>query len=978
MKRLFLLSFLSFTFLTLSQQYSFIRYGVKEGLAQSQVTDISQDNLGYLWVGTQSGLSQFNGNEFVNYSTEDGLTDNTIHKLYYSNQNNILWIGTPTGITEYKDQKFIPHPFESSKKVNNLLVLHDSLFIATNSGLLIYSNGVFTEYSTHFKIREMTSYNDSLLFCATDKGLFTFNNSEFSEFPDTLINKINYSGITIQENYLILSTTNSGIFKYNLSNSNIFDYPSKHKDLRGVFVDKNEVWSLGNFGLIQIQNDSLVTYYSEKNGLPINNIKRVFKDRENNIWIGTYGKGLLKFSGRSIMSYTIKDGLSSDIVMSIDESKDGNFAFGTYDKGVVSMSNEDVKIISTKDGLNYNTIWTVKYDFNNYCWIGTSRGVNLIKNNSIEKDKVVKGKIRSIVPKNDSLIFFGGKHGLWSKTNNSYEHLLSNGKYDIYKIVCSADKIFLATKNGLFWQYLNEVHTDFNKIELVEESCNTIELDAYQNIWVGTIDGLFIISPDNNIIEYPVDESNFNAKNILGVLKDSNDNMWLSTGNGIYLLNNGNPFNAQLQKYHYSNAEGIPELESNLNALFEDSKGQIWVGTSTALIRIDPNLNEALFTYSEPMLSISSIELFQENFNYSAYSNSLDPLTLTPTSIVLPYNKNHLTFNFIGINLKNPKNVKYSYRLLGAEDTWSPESNNKSATYSFISPGEYEFQLKATNDSINWTEVKSVKIIISPPFYQTWWFIALCLILLTAIIYFIFQIRIRNIEQKKDNEKLKYKNRLRDLEQQSLNASMNRHFIFNSLNSIQYFINSSDKLSANRYLSSFAKLIRKNLDSSTSNNFIVNLQEEIERIKLYLTLEKMRFGDKFNYSINVDPDIDIEMTNVPSMILQPFVENSIIHGVLPLESGESGQIDINIKLELNSIIFEVIDDGVGIDSSLKLKETFTGDHESKGMMITANRIELLQKINGEKLMIIGPFQVNDESGESLGTKVIIKLPIHEN
>lgn len=978
MRKLLFLYFFIVSFTSLSQQYSFIRYGVKEGLAQSQVTDLCQDNLGYLWVGTQSGLSKFDGNEFTNFSIEDGLTDNTIHKLIFSEKTNILWIATPRGITEYKNQKFIAHDFDTNQKINDLLIYNDSLYIATNTGLLVYKNGEFKQYSSQFKIRQIASENDSVIFCATDKGLYTFNNSRFNVFNDSLINQLNYSGISIENNTLILSTISSGVFKYNLSNSNIYKYPSRYNDSRGIFVDNKEVWSLGNFGLIQIQKDSIITYYSENNGLPINNIKRVFKDRENNIWVATYGKGLLKFSGKSIMSYTVKDGLSSDIVMSISESVNGDFTFGTYDKGVVSYTDTEVKTYTTNDGLNYNKIWVVNYDFNNNCWIGTSRGVNYIKDNIIKTDETVKGKIRSIFPNNDSTIYFGGKHGLWCKTNNTYNHLLSNEKYDIYKIVCSTDKIYIATKSGLYWQYINQASSEFIKIELSEESCNTVEIDSYQNIWVGTIDGLYIISPDNNIVEYPVDEANFKAKNILGILNDSNDNMWLSTGNGVYLLKAGNPFNTQLMKYHYSDAEGIPDLESNLNALFEDSEGKIWVGTSTALIRINPKLNEQLFTYSKPELSISSIKLFQEDFNYNNYADSFDSLTLIPNSIRLPHNKNHLTFNFIGINLKNPKNVRYSYRLLGAEDIWSPLSNDKSATYSFISPGEYEFQLKATNDLINWTEVKKVKIIISPPYWQTWWFISLCFIILTAIIYIVFQVRIKSVKQKKDNEKLKYKNRLRELEQQSLNASMNRHFIFNSLNSIQYFINSSDKLSANRYLSSFAKLIRKNLDSSTADNFIVNLQEEIERIKLYLTLEKMRFGEKFNYSINVDPKIDIEMTNVPSMILQPFVENSIIHGVLPLENGENGHIDINIKLELNSIIFEVIDDGVGIDSSLNLKSTFAGDHESKGMIITANRIELLRKINGEKLMIIGPFQVNDEKGESLGTKVIIKLPINED
>src|SRR5690606_13942917 len=160
------------------------------------------------------------------------------------------------------------------------------------------------------------------------------------------------------------------------------------------------------------------------------------------------------------------------------------------------------------------------------------------------------------------------------------------------------------------------------------------------------------------------------------------------------------------------------------------------------------------------------------------------------------------------------------------------------------------------------------------------------------------------------------------------------------------------------------------------NNFIVTLQEESERIELYLTLEKMRFQEKFDYELNVSSSIDTESTEIPSMILQPFVENSIIHGVQPIET--KGLIKINIYEEYNEVVFEVTDDGVGIDNSIRNKKSqgAVGDHEYKGMEITNRRIELLRKLTGENLMIIGPFQMNNEQGECLGTKVIIKMGLN--
>ena len=959
-----------------NQQFSFINYGVKEGLSQSQVTDICQDDLGYLWVSTQSGLSKFDGEEFVNFSVDDGLAGNTIHKLLYSSKDKTLWIASVNGITKFKDNIFTPYYFESKLSINDLVLHNDTLYVASKNGVYSFKEGYLSHYTSCFSTRQFAVLNDSIILCATNKGLYQFSDGQFELYSDSIISKFNFSGISIHENELFLSTYGYGLLRYDILTKEVETTNVNFDRVRNVYVFKDQIWASSASGLAQIERSSEdVTYFDERNGLLSNSVKCVFKDKDNIIWIGVYGKGLLKFSGKSITSYSVKEGLPSEIVMSISENQKGEYVFGTYNKGVVILGGEKTLYFDTKNGLSHNTVWCVK-NINDTCWIGLNKGVSYLKGDKIIQDKFITGKIKTIESHNNEYIFFGGKKGLWRKYKREYTHILRNEIYDINKIQITDKKIFIATKNGLFWQSLSELEARFKQVKLNENNCNTLMIDSYDNLWIGTINGLFIMSPHDKILEYKLDATNFKSKNILGAIKDGFDNVWLSSANGVYLINKANPFTDTLIQFHYSTEEGLVDLECNLNSIYEDSKHQIFIGNSSALIKIDPTLNSELFSYSKPLLSISSIKLFKEKFNYKLYAKSYDSLTLVPDNIVLPHNKNHLTFDFIGINLKNSDNIKYSYRLLGAEENWSPLSKEKSATYSFITNGEYEFQLKATNVNGVWTEVKSIRIIIKPPYWKTWWFLSLLLLALSGIVYLGIRIKSKNDNTKQLTKQLVFKNRMRELEQQSLNASMNRHFIFNSLNSIQYFINSSDKRSANKYLSSFAKLIRKNLDSSTADNFIVSLNEEIERISLYLVLEKMRFGEKFDYFLNVDSDVDVEMTMVPSMLLQPFVENSIIHGVLPLEGTKKGRIDVNVKLELDSLIFEVVDNGVGIDNSMDLKDSFEGDHESKGMMITENRIELLRQVDGEKLMIIGPFQINDGKGGVVGTKVIIKIPIN--
>jgi sensor histidine kinase YesM len=226
------------------------------------------------------------------------------------------------------------------------------------------------------------------------------------------------------------------------------------------------------------------------------------------------------------------------------------------------------------------------------------------------------------------------------------------------------------------------------------------------------------------------------------------------------------------------------------------------------------------------------------------------------------------------------------------------------------------------------------------------------------------------IRTKRERELYEIKNRMLALEQQSLNSSMNRHFIFNALNSIQYYINRQDRLAANKYLSDFAKLIRKNLDSSQDN--LTTLGDEIERLEIYLRLEHMRFKDKFEYHVEVDPALSRDKIKVPAMLIQPFLENSIWHGLLPKDDGEVGELAVSFRLIEGHVELEIRDNGIGIESSLQRK-TSTDSHISKGMEITQSRIELIKKTTGKIIELTGPQDIRGNDGLSKGTVVKIKL-----
>ena len=970
-----------------SQRYNFVNYSLEEGLPQSQVTDICQDRFGYLWIGTETGLSRFDGIEFANYSTDDGLPDNEINKLFLDSKNK-LWIATPKGIAQYAKNGFISYPFSQDLtleyNVNDFAELNGVLYLAADEGMLSFSNDKFElmviDTAAPNSIRAILNIEDTVLFCATRNGLFRFNGSDFSVYEDEQLEGLNMSDIARRDNELYISTYYAGLIMLDLNSSNVITIPTPVNRIRNIHVTKDAILCATKNGATEIGQHSLF-HYNLQNGLIFENIRSVFIDREQNIWLGTDGKGLLKLTGKSIISYTKADGLSSDAVMSISQNRNGNFYFGTYDAGLTKwfVPSDSLPSIVYSDQLKNSTIWATIIDQHQNCWTGTATGLdildpngNLIQN---ELTSSILTKTRTILFLSDSIQLVGGSDGISMWNGKDLTKLYPDLSLDVNKLISTNDYLYVASTTGLFRAKITTAMNVIELIELPENNVKSITVDAAENIWIGTnSNGIYVLTKSGKLYPFELDYNDTRSRTILGLITDKSGDIWAATLNGVYQISYQFDDQYSFRINHFGYAEGLITLECNQNAIFEDNDHTIWVGTSEGLVQIDPKLNDDLFRFRKPELLITGLRLFMDDFDYSAYEFEENKESGVPTSIIFPYNKNHLTFDFIGLHLKDPEGVKYQYRLLGAEENWSPITTNRYATYSFIDHGEYDFEVRATNNSGEWSEISRMQVIILPPFWLTWWFISLVIIASIALLILIFQIRIKAIKQKQENEKLGFKNRLLFLEQQSLNASMNRHFIFNSLNSIQYFINSSNKLAANKYLTSFAKLIRKNLDSSQANNFIVTLKEEIERIELYLSLEKMRFEGKFEYEIDLDENIDTESIEIPSMILQPFVENSIIHGVLPVD--RKGKILIRIYLEFGFLVLELTDDGMGIDQSLTLKKSAKdSSHDSMGMEITSRRIDLIRKLTGENLMIIGPFQTNDDFGNSLGTKVIIKMNV---
>ncbi|MFI5204953.1 MAG: two-component regulator propeller domain-containing protein, partial [Flavobacteriales bacterium] len=740
---------------------------------------------------------------------------------------------------------------------------------------------------------------------------------------------------------------------------------------------RGELWAASIAGVSHYRNGEIINFYSE-NGLPIENIRFVSEDNEGNIWMGTDGKGVLKFAGESFVAFTTNDGLSSEQIMSVLQDSHGDFWFGTYGKGLIRYNGEEYTQYTDANGLSNNIVWTSCETPDHKLWFGTSDGLCVFDGKKFEvvsdTSAYVSNKITSLLALPDGSVWIGRRTGasLMKPDGNVLHYDARHGLHGgNVRCMITDEKgiLWLGGASGLY-------SFDGKKFKLYKPNPQVEDNTVYcivrfpnGRIWVGTNSGLFAM--ENEKFTKLFLSENPNANNVNFLLPDGKE-LWVGTNSGIFEVFPADKANLdELTVVAYTKYEGVRGTETNLNACYRDRKGRLWFGTDAGLLRYDRSLEMGAAMFP-PFMHINDVRIFFDKPDWKKYSKNINALSGLPTNARVPYNRNHFTFYFTGISHSNPSRLRYVFKLDGFDDKWSPPTNADFATYTYLPDGNYTFRVKCLNRDGVWSREATFPFIIIPPFWRTWWFFVTMISVCALVIILVWRWRIAVLKRKNKTLQLYYHSKLLSLEQQSLNASMNRHFIFNSLNSIQYYINKQDRLEANRYLTNFAKLIRKNLDSSVNGENMVSLQEELERIKLYLSLEMMRFKDKFTYELTVAPEIDLEALKIPPMLLQPYIENSIWHGILPKE--KPGQLDLRIYHAPGSrdkICIEIMDDGIGIDISLAKKVNSGSTHISRGIEITSGRLNLLKKMTSQDLEIHGPEQVEGPNGAILGTRVLL-------
>ncbi|HEY9083853.1 MAG TPA: histidine kinase [Vicingaceae bacterium] len=520
-------------------------------------------------------------------------------------------------------------------------------------------------------------------------------------------------------------------------------------------------------------------------------------------------------------------------------------------------------------------------------------------------------------------------------------------------VVQLQDKTYLFSKQHEVIRFNNT--TFLNRI-FVEKNVEFIFQDSQGKIWFALNSGGIISYADGSLKEANITRYLGN-QTVISVAEDAKGNLWFGTsGNGVFKLENEFEHIDANSTITYSSPAifSSTEIENEkvqskfiLKNLPVDQQTEKPINSKT--IRTDRVRQDSL----PPSVFINSVKI-----------NGKDTTTLSHYE--LSHENNAIEFNISGIS-NSPSGIQYKYMLEGFDKEWI-YTVNTSIYYTSLAPGSYTFKVFAMNDSGIWSTVPSViSFTIQPPFYMSAWFL-LTLVFGVIIIGFLIYFLIQKQNQLKNKQIEEQKQRALASELQALRSQMNPHFIFNTLNSIQNFISKNESKDASIYLSKFAKLMRATLANTKRQR--ISLKDEIETLTLYLELEQLRLNNKFSYEILVDETIDTQYEQVPSMLIQPYVENAIWHGISHKEG--NGIIRIQFLPENEHLLKCVVEDnGIGRENAIKLKQNTTSP--SFGMNITKERVELLNSLNGNQLSVkINDLKINNQPA---GTRVELYVPI---
>jgi ligand-binding sensor domain-containing protein len=939
-----------------AQQYNYVQYTEKDGLAGSTVYDMCQDKDGFMWFATESGLSRYDGTRFVNFTTKDGLPDNEVLKVFADSKGRV-WIVT------FKNEVNYYYKGKIYDKRNDTLLAKVSLASVRVTIAESKSGKIFIADEENVTIISSTGEVEKVM----GTQLTGSANNSFSIFGDEvfffLSEKISKQHFIYNEErgkfVLLFLPKNVGFTKkeinilfpiYRNSKQQVVNLPFKRGHNSFTGHNGKLTWISTDRGAWEVDTINL------KWGdlfLPNKPVSHTLTDNEQNTWFSTFGEGVYKLSSMSFKTLVPqeKEGTSDIGIYAFEKYKQDIIAGTGYNRANLVRNlamagnfdfSEAYKLASNP--IQNNRLYTIKTLSNDVCVLGFD--AFLVKLGSGKPLVKYTYPIKSIAQIDSNFILVGTGFCAVKMKISDLSIVDTVWKTRATKVHYANQHYYIGTINGLYEVNMDKTYTFLgDRHKPLSRRIVDIKEDENRILWIATSDA-GIVGYKNGAIVRTIDEKQGLASDICKTLFWQPPYLWVGTNKGLSKINTGSPNRPAI---NYSISDGL--ASDFVNAVYvQDS--MVYVGTPAGITVFNEN---TVRLSSRCNLNLLGVKISGRD-------------TAILDNYALSWRNNSIGFEYVAISLKSAGDIVYRYKLQGLDTAWL-QTRNTNINYPSLPAGDYIFMIQGVNKFGVASNTIQIKFTINAPIWKKLWFYLLLSALAMALALWVMQRRNKQLRTRLE-EKNRVQKQFAELEQQALQSQMNPHFIFNCLNSIQQFIVLSDIPAANKYLTAFARLIRQTLDNSAKK--MLSIEEEVAYLSSYLEMEQMRFSDRFAYTIEVDRHIDKNEDGIPAMLLQPFVENSIRHG-LANRTLANGLLKIAFFKEGNNVVCIVTDNGIGRQESIKRKSATHIEYQSKGMSLTQKRIDLINSTRQSHIQLTIKDLYNPDH-TAAGTEVTIIIP----
>lgn len=977
-----------------AQQFNFKNFKEIPGIGDGSINALFEDQRGNLWIGTNSGLFKYDGYDFVAYRKDDGLPSDVVLSIM-EDSASMLWIGSDKGIGVFDGREFTTLNFFHTERVSKILQDQQGVYwIGTGSrGVFRYDGKVLLQVSGNDEasvneIHSLLFDDEQVLWAATNKGLgkYTRTGWEYYAVEDGLPSTDIYS-IAEDNNHVLWIGTRTGLVTFDQVSFSIVganDAAIRNTAVNAVAVDAGgDIW-IGTGNGISKWNGKSFNHYTPQVSQEKNRITSILNDSGGNIWFGSAEQGLSRLDSERFIHFAENDQLGKR-VFSIIQAINGNIICGTSLGGTTVFDGKNYSLLNKKDGFTSSVVQAFHYGPDSTLWVGTQDdglfGFSKTGANHFTREEgLISDNISGITTDRSGNLWVASDRGLMS-IQLAADTIAALRLYSQDNgLISNRISAIAADESGAIW--LGTEGNGITRISIANDSVvisnlseshglkrstiHSIITDTSNRVYFGTGHGILVIE-GMDVQTYSKDQG-LVSNTVYSLTIDNEQNLWAGTDRGVDRVS----FSADRRDVvvrHFNQADGFRGGEVYRNSSCLDRDGNLWFGTINGLVKYNPR--EEVGASIKPRMHLTGIKLFFDRIEDTPYGDSVSGWYPLPVALTLPYNQNNLTFSFVGIHHRNPESVRYKWLLDGFSNGWSPPLKEREAVFSNLPPGKYTFKVIACNEYNVWTEDPVEYFFeIEAPWWQWWWIRLATAGVMVALLSAIFYIRIQRIRAKSNivQERLEMENSILQLEQEASRLQMNPHFIFNCLNSIQGFIAVNEGSQAKVYLAKFGKLMRLMLENSREE--FIPLEQEILMLENYLALERIAIGQDFKFSITVDESIDPLLIEIPPMMIQPFVENAVIHGIRT-KTG-SGKITIHFNIERDVLVCEVTDNGIGREQSAMLNAAARPGHKSTAISVTRKR---LQQYGTHRKVEAGITFVDlKDNGLATGTKVIISTP----